>query len=176
MQLNLTSYLSDAGRSDQLQVVYEKQDLMLGDTSYPVKGQGEITLTVVNTGKNEVSVKAQGQIEIEASCDRCLKPVIVKLVIDREEVITEKDITDPQPGDQISFLDGYELDTDVLIEDTCISEMPPKVLCKEDCKGLCLVCGADLNEGDCGCDRFVPDPRMAAFGEAFAAANAKKDK
>ncbi len=176
MQLNLTSYLSDAGRSDQLQVVYEKQDLMLGDTSYPVRGQESMKLTVSNTGKNEVSVKAQGQIEIETSCDRCLKPVIVKLIIDREEVITEKDIMDPQPGDQISFLDGYELDTDVLIEDTCISEMPPKVLCKEDCKGLCLVCGADLNEGDCGCDRFVPDPRMAAFGEVFAAANAKKDK
>ena len=174
MRINLTSYLSDAGKSDQLDVVYEKPELMLGDDSYPLKGQKAVSLAISNEGKNEVSVKAEGQIEIEASCDRCLKPVTVKLVIDREEKMTAAEITDPKPGDQISFMDGYELDTDVLIEDTCISEMPPKVLCKEDCKGLCLVCGADLNEGDCGCDRFVPDPRMAAFGEAFAAANAKK--
>ena len=38
-----------------------------------------------------------------------------------------------------------------------------KFLCRPDCKGLCSVCGKDLNEGACGCDTFVPDPRLAAI-------------
>ena len=42
-----------------------------------------------------------------------------------------------------------------------------KILCKEDCKGLCSVCGKDLNEGKCDCDTFVPDPRMAAIMDIF---------
>ena len=36
-------------------------------------------------------------------------------------------------------------------------------LCKSDCKGLCPVCGQNLNEGTCTCNTFVPDPRLAAL-------------
>ena len=39
--------------------------------------------------------------------------------------------------------------------------------CKEDCKGLCPVCGTNLNEKECGCDRTVADPRMAAIQDIF---------
>ena len=49
--------------------------------------------------------------------------------------------------------------------------MPTKILCKPDCKGICKVCGKNLNEGDCGCDQFVPDPRMAAIKDIYDAFN-----
>jgi len=42
-----------------------------------------------------------------------------------------------------------------------------KILCREDCKGVCPVCGQNRNERDCGCDTFVPDPRMAAINTIF---------
>ena len=42
-----------------------------------------------------------------------------------------------------------------------------KVLCKDNCKGICSRCGANLNKGDCGCDTWVPDPRMAAIQDIF---------
>ncbi len=174
MRYNLTDLLAGTGQNEEIRIAYEKSELILGKNAYRITDQKDISLGLFHVGKGSVRITLGGRINVEATCDRCLKPVEVELSLDREEEITEKDITDPKPGDQISFLDGYELDTDVLVEDTCISEMPPKVLCKEDCKGLCLVCGADLNEGDCGCDRFVPDPRMAMFGEVFAAANTGK--
>ena len=60
-------------------------------------------------------------------------------------------------------MEGYSIDTELLLHDEITVNWPVKILCREDCKGLCPVCGHDLNEGDCGCDTFVPDPRMAAI-------------
>ena len=65
--------------------------------------------------------------------------------------------------DELSFIDGYMLDEDKLIMDEIVVALPTKVLCKEDCKGLCLRCGANLNEGECGCDRESLAPRMSVF-------------
>ncbi len=74
-------------------------------------------------------------------------------------------------GDLIEVSEGYgrnflmprglaELATaDILLE------LPTSVLCVESCKGLCPVCGANLNEGDCGCDRSQRDPRLDKLRE-----------
>ena len=59
------------------------------------------------------------------------------------------------------------LDLDILIFDEVVPKLPSRVLCKEDCKGLCPVCGTNLNEKECGCDRTVADPRMAAIQDIF---------
>ena len=69
--------------------------------------------------------------------------------------------------DEDNYIAGYELDVDALIADEIVLQWPMKVLCKEDCKGLCTVCGKNLNTGECGCDRTVLDPRMAAFLDIF---------
>ena len=71
--------------------------------------------------------------------------------------------------DEYPYLSGYELDTDVLIGNEILVNWPVKILCKEDCKGICPKCGRDLNQGDCGCDTFEPDPRMAVLKDIFIA-------
>ena len=50
-----------------------------------------------------------------------------------------------------------------LARDTVLSSLPIRNLCRPDCKGLCPKCGADLNQGDCGCDREITDPRLAVL-------------
>ena len=60
---------------------------------------------------------------------------------------------------------------DAFMESEISFNMPTKILCKPDCKGICKVCGKNLNEGDCGCDQFVPDPRMAAIKDIYDAFN-----
>ena len=45
--------------------------------------------------------------------------------------------------------------------------LPIQTICSEACKGLCKICGCNLNERECGCDRHIMDPRMAIFGEVF---------
>ena len=53
----------------------------------------------------------------------------------------------------MNCFDGDIIDIGDLVRDIIISAQPTKHLCKEDCKGLCSVCGANLNKTDCGCNR-----------------------
>ena len=69
--------------------------------------------------------------------------------------------------DELSFIDGYMLDVDKLIMDEIVVALPTKVLCKEDCKGLCSICGTNLNNHTCDCHKESLDPRMAAIQDIF---------
>ena len=69
-------------------------------------------------------------------------------------------------ADDYAF-EGDTIELDELVRDTLLAAQPLSNICKPDCKGLCPVCGANLNHGDCGCDRFVPDPRLAALQGLF---------
>ena len=56
-----------------------------------------------------------------------------------------------------------------------LMNMPMKILCREDCKGICNRCGANLNEGTCHCEEEPKDPRMAAILDIFREAAEKSD-
>ena len=64
--------------------------------------------------------------------------------------------------EDIDYLIGFDLDVDKLIYGEILVNWPMKVLCKEDCKGVCQFCGANLNEGQCSCKKPV-DPRLEAL-------------
>jgi len=97
----------------------------------------------------------RGQIECQKSftCDRCLTPATEKQVHAFDEEFDKAEAVDDL------------IDITELLRDVALASQPMKNLCKTDCKGLCPVCGANLNEGDCGCDRFIVDPRLAALTE-----------
>lgn len=120
---------------------------------------------VVNTG---TCWRAEGVIRCTKSfvCDRCLAPCEEK----QEHPFAEefRRTGDAAADEDTNLFDGDLIDLTELVRDTILAAQPLSKLCKPDCKGLCPVCGADLNEGDCGCDRFVPDPRMAALQELLA--------
>ena len=84
-------------------------------------------------------------------CDRCLNPSSKDRLIEFDEELEKSD------------LDGDIVDLTEIIRDTLIVSQPIQNLCKEDCKGLCPVCGKNLNEGECKCDRFITDPRLEAL-------------
>ena len=58
---------------------------------------------------------------------------------------------------------GDIIDIQDMVRDTLLAAQSLSNLCKPDCKGLCPICGHNLNDGDCGCEHFVPDPRLAAL-------------
>ncbi|MCX7598716.1 MAG: DUF177 domain-containing protein [Armatimonadetes bacterium] len=126
---------------------------------------GEIVLRP--TGR---TIMAQGQVAVtvELACARCLRPHPVKLdvlvarecclmQIDDPEAYRERD--DDLPP--IPILSGDEIDLSELVRQLIILHTPPRSLCRPDCKGLCDQCGADLNEGPCGCQQQGVDPRLA---------------
>ena len=58
---------------------------------------------------------------------------------------------------------GKVIDLDPIVREQVLLALPAYPVCNEGCKGLCPVCGANLNERECGCDRHVPDPRWAGL-------------
>ena len=127
-----------------------------------------MTLTLTNTGQGRASIEAEATVKVELKCDRCLREVTKEFTLQFSTQAVSPDVADEQEQDEErGFLEGYQLNVDSLISNEIITCWPMKILCKEDCKGLCSVCGKDLNEGKCDCDTFVPDPRMAAIIDIF---------
>ena len=69
--------------------------------------------------------------------------------------------------DESNFIDGYYLDVDKMLYNEILVGWPTKVLCSEDCKGICSVCGQNLNEGICDCEDTGLDPRMSVVRDLF---------
>ena len=106
-------------------------------------------------------VVASGRLQAPwtADCRRCLGPARGRLVAEVRELFKAQ----PQAGDDAFPLEGDELDLTPLVREALVLELPLAPLCADDCAGLCAECGSDRNQGDCGCDAGVVDPRWAAL-------------
>jgi len=91
-------------------------------------------------------------------CRRCLGEAGGHLSCEVWELFEEQH--DPE---QTYPLHGDQLDLEPMARDAVLLELPLAPLCKEGCRGLCPVCGADRNIGDCDCDAVTSDPRWAAL-------------
>ena len=65
--------------------------------------------------------------------------------------------------EELDYLEDHIINMDMLLQKELMTLVPMQILCKDDCKGLCKVCGANLNHETCDCDDFVPDPRLSVF-------------
>ncbi len=123
----------------------------------PVTAQG----TVKNTA-GVLTLTADVQADMTVLCDRCGKP-FEKRLTPRYTATLQADAEDAD-SENIFPLDGDGVDVADVAETCMILDMDRKFLCRPDCKGLCPVCGKDLNDGPCGCKNEI-DPRMAALGQ-----------
>ena len=103
------------------------------------------TVTDIVLEGDEVRVVGTVDARIQGACARCVKDVEYGVKAEFDEVFSEN----PEEG---YALGASDVVLDDMVMDAISMEMPIRVLCSEDCKGLCPKCGADLNEGDCGCE------------------------
>lgn len=94
-------------------------------------------------------------------CDRCAEKVKKHFSFDVKRIVVEK-LENEEDDDDYIVVSNRELDLDELVNEEVSLSLPNKILCKEDCKGLCPKCGANLNVKQCNCKKDV-DPRMAAL-------------
>lgn len=168
MLLNLTDILSSEEKTVQKQISYEADVFESGLESFPIIKKTPLDLTMKVIEKGKVLLTGAMKLTFQMNCDRCLKDVSYDLDLNFEESISKEEIeADTEDKEEQSFLEGYHLDTEKLIHNEILMNLPMKVLCREDCKGICKQCGKDLNLGECGCDDFVPDPRMAMIKDIF---------
>ena len=130
---------------------------------YAFVGPIEVTGTVTATG---TGYRVAGVIRATKRfvCDHCLEECTEVQEHAFAEVFRQGAVSE---DDDVNSFEGDEIELDALVRDTLLAAQPLSNICKPDCKGLCPVCGANLNHGDCGCERFVPDPRLAALQQFF---------
>ena len=114
-----------------------------------------------------LSVEIRVNADVQAECARCLKNTSLEISESLEylyyshDAEAVEDIDDYMPVEIEHF--GRVIDIMPQIQESVFTLLPTKVLCREDCKGLCQNCGADLNEGSCGCEIEDVDPRLEAL-------------
>lgn len=99
---------------------------------------------------------------LDLACDRCGKEFSREKVVPLDCLLAAE--LEDEENDEIILLEGSQVDLDEVAGTAFILAMDTKNLCSEDCKGLCAKCGADLNNGSCGCKPEV-DPRLAALAQ-----------
>ena len=104
---------------------------------------------------------AQLSAEVRRTCGRCLREFTA---VTKVKVLEKFYPADAENIEQDAFVyDSDVLDITEPLRESLLLAEPMQALCRPDCKGLCSKCGADLNGGDCGCDRTSVDPRLAAL-------------
>lgn len=104
-------------------------------------------------------VEGTGSVGICMPCSRCLEPV--ELSVDFK--LNEKFGNNAGDDEEIETFSGDSIDLSSAVMRNILAVMPMKVVCSDDCKGLCPVCGQNLNVKDCGCDMTYVDPRFESL-------------
>ncbi len=125
-----------------------------------VKISGKITNSY---GKYTITGEVHSKIKFE--CDCCLKDFEIEINFPITEVFSKI-----EPENEEIWL--FSSKDNIINLEQCIAmnislNLPMKALCSENCKGLCRICGHNLNNSDCGCDRDIIDPRFEEFLKIF---------
>ena len=160
MLLDLSKIIDRPGASIPFQESLDLSDLEFGGCKpavEPVHGSGTVRNTAgVLLMSGELTARLQGV------CDRCASEFRRDVRYPIEAVLV-MELTDAENEDQWVFeLDGNCADLEDILRTVFVLNMDSKLLCREDCKGLCCRCGKNLNDGPCGCGK-EPDPRFAAL-------------
>ena len=160
MLLGLSKIIDCPGASIPFSTSVDLSDLLYGQSrpvSEPVLASGSVRNTagvLVMTG--EITTTIHGV------CDRCAAD------FDREvsfpiDVVLVTELSNEENEDEWVFpLEGDSADLEDIVRTVFVLNLDSKLLCKEDCKGLCCRCGKNLNEGPCNCQKEL-DPRFAAL-------------
>ncbi|MBI4847644.1 MAG: DUF177 domain-containing protein [Nitrospirae bacterium] len=116
-----------------------------------------------------VLIEGSVKVTAEFKCSRCLKEYSLPLALSfqeeyvpAEEVGKEKHELELSNDElDVSFYSNDEIDIEDMIREQVLLAVPMKPLCSEECRGLCPVCGINLNEGACACGKKEIDPRLA---------------
>ena len=149
--------------------VYQPDDLNPVDERVSLVEPATVSGKVRLAG-NEVFVNGHVEARAQVECDRCLQPVQTPVNSDFAlEYITGSEYESSGVAEltetemSVSVFDGKAIDVDEIVKEQILLAVPTRMLCREDCKGICPECGADRNTGDCNCTTDDIDPRWAAL-------------
>ena len=155
MLLNLNDIIAVPGAKKPFQFTLSLPNL----SACTMCGPASVTGYVVNVA-GALEVRGEIQVGMNCTCDRCMAPFGVEKKLPVVAYLAET-LTDEE-NSEIFLLENGSIDLDEIFTTAFFLDMESKVVCGEDCQGLCITCGANLNEGPCACKQEV-DPRLAAL-------------
>ena len=160
MLLGLSKIIDCPGASVPFSTSVDLSDLCFGvsyPVSEPVKAEGMVRNTagvLVMTG--EITTCIHG------TCDRCATAFDREINLPINVVLVTEMANEENEDEWVFPLEGDSADLDDIVRTVFVLNLDSKLLCKEDCKGLCHRCGKNLNDGPCNCQKEL-DPRFAAL-------------
>ncbi|MCR5720188.1 MAG: DUF177 domain-containing protein [Lachnospiraceae bacterium] len=172
MQIDLSSFFEAEKLDKEVSAKLEAQEIRFFGEKVSILKKEPVVFHFSSLGKGKLSVTGSFKFTFDTRCDGCLEPVetVVEADFDRVCFAKQEDYELHEEEDPLE-LSGYLFDVEAFLLNEILINWPMKILCKKDCKGICPVCGANNNLVECGCDTFVPDPRMAVIQDIFNAAN-----
>ena len=164
MVLDLSTLLS--GKTSKIDFEYEitqadDENAILppDDVSFtaPIRVKGQVT---DNAGY--MFLTATAEIDYQSRCARCLEDIFGTFILQFNRTVAASGTLQNENSDEYVIVKSGLLDIDRELVEDLMLEFPSKLLCKEECAGLCLKCGKNLNFGECDCPKKKEiDPRLA---------------
>jgi uncharacterized protein len=149
------------GEGRRLDLLVRADPFVLGGDTYSVRpAQVSARVDVSRTTGAGYALRLRFEAAIEGPCMRCLGSAAPMLKVDAREV------SQPGQGDELDspYVEREVLDLHAWMRDALALALPDRILCNEQCAGLCPVCGTDLNQAPTGhAHEQPPDPRWAAL-------------
>ncbi|KEI10363.1 DNA-binding protein [Clostridium sp. K25] len=166
MHIDISDLLGKRVTEKKVDISFEGKNIMFEgeDISFaePVNIKGVFKLS-----GNIVDFSGKLSTVLSLNCSRCLEKFNYPLEIEINEEFSKQE-NDKDNDNDIIIINSDRVDFSPIIETNIILSLPMKKLCSEECKGLCSVCGVNLNHSTCDCDKNDIDPRLAKLGDFFA--------
>ena len=172
MQINLDKLIRREIDKIDLNFSQKIDTINYCDNSYKLTSPINVNGKVSNTNKG-LYLDIDVDFTILDNCARCLDEVEVPIEYSIEGFLVKEGFDEDEFEEDDAFIyDGQELNLVDIIEQTLDFNIPARILCNEDCQGLCHECGANLNKQECSCredanDEEIIDPRFAKLKDIF---------
>jgi uncharacterized protein len=158
LRVNANVLLRQPGSRRRIDVTVPQADVGIDDDRL----SGDVTVALdLESSLDDILVSGQLSVGWSDECRRCLRPLSGILEVDVEERYTPQ----PHRTDDAFPIAGGQIDLTPMVREEILLAIPDAPLCRPDCPGLCPVCGADLQEGPCGCDTATRDERWAVLDQ-----------
>ncbi len=160
LKVSVAELRAALAKTKELALDLQPEELELDNSELAVQGSIRCDGRIVNVG-GQLLLEAKLRAKVKRTCARCLRDFVVESSCRVQEHYYPAAAA-PR-GESVLTYDSDVLDLTGPLREALLLAEPLRALCKEDCKGLCPKCGADLNVTACDCSRQSTDPRLAAL-------------
>ena len=160
MLLGLSKIIDSPGATVPFSTSVDLSDLCYG-ISYPVT-EPVLTEGQVRNTAGVLMMTGSIRTTIHGTCDRCTNDFDRDIDFPLDVVLVTELANEENEDEWVFPLEGDSADLDDIVRTVFVLNLDSKLLCDEDCKGLCHRCGKNLNDGPCNCQKEL-DPRFAAL-------------